>query len=113
MKTGLKILGCVGVFVVFCTCIVAAFALGHFIGKQDGNINTGSPAFFLVDDIRERLKRNDDGILPDLEKLLAEMEPKNKGGVNGPAMVRYLKRLEEQRAAEEYTSRTATGAATK
>ena len=66
--------------------------LGYHFGRFEEGIMTGSPAYFMLHDIASRLEAGDAAVASDIRAALAEMDPKNNTGVNGPAMIRYHRR---------------------
>lgn len=84
--------------------------IGYRFGRVEASIMTGSPAYFMLDDVAKRLEKGDATVAADIRATLEEMDPKNNTGVNGPAMIRYMHRrsvpsIPETQASEEPTER--------
>ncbi len=78
--------------------------VGYQFGRMSASVQTGSPAYFMLDDVAKRLEANDPTVLPDIRATLEEMDPKNGSGINGPAMGRYLRRRPEPSMMESQVS---------
>lgn len=94
---------------------LAIFALMGFIawagyrfGRMEASVMTGSPAYFMLDDVAKRVEISDPTLLQDIRATLEEMDPKNNREVNGPAMVRYLHRRPATRDSQSQTSAVLT-----
>jgi hypothetical protein len=71
------------------TGVIGLF-IGKYYGNIEANIRTGSPSYFALESIRDRLKIGDQKLLSDIDKLLIEIDQKNASGINGKAMVRFV-----------------------
>jgi hypothetical protein len=71
--------------------IIVALKIGFYFGSMKERIMTGSPAYFVLYNTKERLKNEKViDVINDLESLLLKMDPKNNSGINSRVMLDYL-----------------------
>jgi hypothetical protein len=77
-------------------------------GGLDANIMQGGPAYLVLSVLKDKLEAGHESVELEIGLLLEEMDPKNAGGTNGPAMIEYYKNHKASRHQAEAQPTTAS-----